>query len=552
MGARVNQVYQPNRDELILVLRGSAGAKKLLLSARANSPRVNFCAETPENPAQPPMFCMLLRKRLGGGRLTAVRQLDCDRVLFLDFACVNELGDTVTLTVACEIMGMYSNIIVLNRDTGVIVDALKRVDLTVSSKRLILPNLKYELPESQDKCSLLTSSPGEIAAKIKGFPAEMSLSKAVLQAVQGISPIISREIEHRVMDGATNRPEGVLEERLLSVLEEVKALCRDVSGVPYTVFREDGKPMDVAFFEIRQYGGLARVEKGESFNAAIDRFYDERDRQERMRVKTHSLNKLLTNLRDRVARKLQKQHAELAQCADREQLRIRGDLLQANLYRVPRGADSVEVENFYDPNGGTLTIRLNPAVSPAANAQKFYKDYQKAKNAEKFLTEQIAKGEEELSYLDSVLDEVSRAETERELAQIREELTEQGYLRKPRGRQPKQSALPPLEFTSSDGFKIYVGRHNRQNDRLTLKTAAKTDVWLHTKDIHGSHVIIAAEGREVSETAILEAARLAAYHSKARQSTNVPVDYTLVKYVSKPAGAKPGMVIYVKNKTVYV
>ena len=340
LGARVSQIYQPNRDELVLVLRTYEGTRKLLLSSRANSPRVNFCVKTPENPAQPPMFCMLLRKRLGGGRLTAVRQLDCDRVLFLDFACVNELGDTVTITVACEIMGMYSNIIVLNRDTGVIVDALKRVDLTVSSKRLILPNLKYELPESQDKCSLLTSSPGEIAAKIKGFPAEMSLSKAVLQAVQGISPIISREIEHRVMDGATNRPEGVLEERLLSVLEEVKALCRDVSGVPYTVFREDGKPMDVAFFEIRQYGGLARVEKGESFNAAIDRFYDERDRQERMRVKTHSLNKLLQNLRDRVARKLQKQHAELKQCADREELRIRGDLLQANLYRVPRGADS--------------------------------------------------------------------------------------------------------------------------------------------------------------------------------------------------------------------
>ena len=232
--------------------------------------------------------------------------------------------------------------------------------------------------------------------------------------------------------------------------------------------------MDVAFMPVEQYGGFFRVQQSDSFNAVIDHFYDERDRQERMRVKTHSLIKLLTNLRDRTARKLQKQHTELSRCADREQLRIRGDLLQANLYRIPRGASYADVENYYDENGATLRIKLNPAISPAANAQKYYKDYQKAKNAEIFLTEQIQKGEQELEYLDSVLDTVSRAETERELSQIREELTEQGYLRKPKGKQAKQSALTPLEFTSSDGFTSLVGRNNRQNDRLTLKTAAKT------------------------------------------------------------------------------
>ena len=552
LGSRVNQIYQPNRDELVLVLRTFNGSKKLLLSARANSPRVNFCAETPENPAQPPMFCMLLRKRLGGGKLIAVRQQDCDRVLFLDFSCVNELGDTVYLTIACEIMGMYSNIIVLNRDTGVILDSLKRVDLTVSSKRLILPNIKYELPEAQDKCSLLTASPEEIVEKIQQLPAEMPLCKAVLNTVQGVSPIISREVEYRVCEGATNRGGELIMNRLTDELTKLKALTEACSGKPCTVYREDGKPMDVAFMPVEQYGGFFRVEQSDSFNAAIDHFYDERDRQERMRVKTHSLIKLLTNLRDRTARKLQKQHTELRQCADREQLRIRGDLLQANLYRIPRGASYADVENYYDENGATLRIKLNPAISPAANAQKYYKDYQKAKNAEIFLTEQIQKGEQELEYLDSVLDTVSRAETERELSQIREELTEQGYLRKPKGKQAKQSALPPLEFTSSDGFTILVGRNNRQNDRLTLKTAAKNDLWLHTKEIHGSHVIIVSGGREITETAIMEAARLAAYHSKARHSTNVPVDYTLVRHVSKPAGAKPGMVIYVNNRTVYV
>lgn len=552
LGARVNQIYQPNRDELVLILRTYGGAKKLLLSARANSPRVNFCEKTPENPAQPPMFCMLMRKRLGGGKLVAVRQLDCDRILFLDFECVNELGDVVGLTIVCEIMGMYSNIILVNRDTGVIVDALKRVDLTVSSKRFVLPNIKYELPDSQDKLNILEHTPEEIAQRIKTQPAEMPLNRAVLSSVQGISPVISREIEYRVCEGATNRLDGELYAKLIDELAELKNITENCLGKPNIVYREDKKPMDISFLEIKQYGNFLRVEQQEGFNAAVDYFYDERDTRDRMRVKTQSLNKLLVNLRDRTARKLQKQQTELARCADREQLRIRGDLLQANLYRIERGAQFADVENYYDPEGKTLRITLNPAISPAANAQKYYKEYQKEKNAEIFLAEQIEKGRAELEYFESVIDEVSRAQTERELSQIREELEQQGYLRKPSGKRPKQSALPFLEFESTDGFKILVGRNNLQNDRLTLKTAAKNDMWLHTKDIHGSHVIIRADGREISDEAIMQAAALAAYHSKAQNSSKVPVDFTLVKHVSKPNGAKPGMVIYVNNRTVYV
>ncbi len=552
LGARVNQIYQPNRDELVVVLRTYGGSKKLLLSARANSPRVNFCGNTPENPAQPPMFCMLMRKRLGGGKLVGVRQLRCDRVLFLDFDCVNELGDLVGLTIVCEIMGMYSNIILVNRDTGVIVDALKRVDLTVSSRRFVLPNIKYELPDPQDKLDILESTPEQIAGRIKSLPAEMPLNKAVLSSVQGVSPIICRELEHRVLEGATNRLDGVLYDRLVKELGELKTVTENCLGKPWIVYREDNKPMDISFIEIKQYGSFLRAEQKESFNLAADSFYDERDARDRMRVKTLSLNKLLVNLRDRTARKLQKQQTELSRCADREQLRIRGDLLQANLYRIERGAEYIDVENYYDPDGKTLRIKLNPAVSPAANAQKYYKEYQKEKNAERFLAEQIQKGETELEYLESVIDEVGRAQTERELSQIREELEQQGYLRKQNGKRQKQVSLPFLEFESSDGFKILVGRNNLQNDRLTLKTASKTDMWLHTKDIHGSHVIIRADGREISDTAITEAASLAAYHSKARNSSKVPVDFTLVNHVSKPNGAKPGMVIYVNNRTVYV
>ncbi|MEE0913665.1 MAG: NFACT RNA binding domain-containing protein [Ruminococcus sp.] len=551
LGARVSQIYQPNRDELVFALRTYGGNKKLLLSSRANSPRVNFCTKTPENPSQPPMFCMLLRKRIGGGKLVAVRQMDCDRVLFLDFECVNELGDTVMITVACEIMGMYSNIIVINSD-GVIIDSLKRVDLTMSSRRLVLPNIKYELPEPQDKLNILTSTPEQIAERVRSLESETTLNKALLKVIQGVSPIVCRELEYRVFEGATNRVEGVFYDRLITQLQRLKEVAENCSEKPCIVYREDGKPMDFCFMPVEQYGEFARVESKDGFSQVLDAFYDERDTQERMRVKSQGLTKLLSNTCERIARKISKQQTELAQCENREQLRICGDLLQANLYRIERGAPFVDVENFYDEEGRTLRIKLNPAISPAANAQKYYKDYQKAKNAEAVLGEQIEKGKAELEYVESVLDTVTRAETEQELAQIREELTEQGYLHRQKGKQKNLSKLPPMEFTSSDGFRILVGRNNRQNDTLTLKTASKTDMWLHTKDIHGSHTIIIGEGREISDTAILEAARLAAYHSKARQSSQVPVDYTLVKHVSKPSGSKPGMVIYVNNRTVYV
>lgn len=551
LGARVSQIYQPNREELVFGLRTFSGNKKLLLSARANSPRINFCVNTPENPAQPPMFCMLLRKRIGGGKLVSVRQNDCDRVIMLDFECVNELGDTVMITVVCEIMGMYSNIIIVDSN-GVIIDSLKRVDLTMSSKRLVLPNIKYELPEPQDKLNILTCEAGVIADRIKNLDGEMPLNKAVLRVVQGVSPIVCRELEYRVLEGATNRIEGVLLDKLTDELERLKNITAECNGKPYVVYREDGKPMDFCFMPIEQYSGFAKVEMAESFSELLDSYYETRDSRERMKVKTQSLTKLLTNTIERIARKISKQQAELDRCRNRENLRICGDLLQANLYRIQCGAEYADVENYYDEQNAVLRIKLNPAISPAANAQKYYKDYQKAKNAEIMLSEQIEKGRAELDYIESVLDVCQRAKTEKELAQIREELTEQGYLYSNKNKSKKQTALPPLEFTSSDGFKILVGRNNKQNDKLTLKTAAKNDMWLHTKDIHGSHTIILGEGKEITEQAIFEAACLAAYHSKAQNSSQVPVDYTLVRYVSKPSGAKPGMVIYVNNKTIYV
>ncbi len=554
LGSRVSQIYQPNRDEIIINLRSMNGNKKLLLSARANSPRVHFTEYRVENPAKPPMLCMLMRKRLGAGKLKDVRQRGLDRIITLEFECKNELGDTVTINVICEIMGKYSNVILTDGE-GVIIDALKRVDMTMSSQRLVLPNIKYELPDSQDKLNILLNEPDKVVENIVNTPAEKSLSKAVLLTVEGISPIICREIESRVLDDRNESNKTLNESdkaKLKAEIERLSDIILTCSGKANMLYHKgENKPFDTAFIDIEQYGSMCEVKTLDSFSELADKFYYERDSIDRMRVKSADLSKILRNHINRVSNKLNVQRKELENCVDREPLRIKGDLLQANLYRIERGASSVTVENYYD-NNKPVEIKLNPALSPAQNAQRFYKDYNKAKNAERFLTEQIKKGEDELIYLESLKDTLTRASSEKELSQIRLEFMEQGYIKRNKNAQKKTAVLPPLEYRTIDGFRVLVGRNNKQNDTLTMKTARKNDYWFHTKDIPGSHTILVTEGKDVPEQSIFEAARIAAYHSKAKESSNVPVDYTKVKNVSKPNGAKPGMVIFVNNKTLYV
>ncbi len=554
IGSRVSQIHQPNREEIIINLRSLNGNKKLLLSTRANSPRVHFTDYNVENPASPPMLCMLMRKRLGSGKLIDIRQNGLDRIVTFEFECVNELGDKVNINVIVEIMGKYSNVI-LTDDEGVIIDALKRVDMTMSSQRLVLPNIKYEAPAPQDKLNILLCGAEEVVEKIINTPGEKPLNKAVLGAVEGISPIICREIEYRVLGDKTASNKTLDAEdknRLKSEIENLSDLLLTYSGKANMLYHKgDKKPFETAFLDIRQYGSLCECKTFDSFCELMDKFYIERDSIDRMRVKSADLSKTLSNLINRTSNKINIQKRELENCVDREPLRIKGDLLQANLYRIERGAESVTVENFYN-NNEPMEILLNPALSPAQNAQKFYKDYNKAKNAEQFLTEQIKKGGEELLYLESLKDALSRASSEKELAQIRLECMEQGYIKRNKSVRKKPAALAPIEYTTSDGFKVLVGRNNKQNDTLTMKIASKRDYWFHTKDIPGSHTIVLTDGKEITETAVIEAAQIAAFHSKAKDSTNVPVDYTLVKNVSKPNGAKPGMVIFVNNRTVYV
>lgn len=554
VGARVSQIHQPNKEELILAVRTLSGNRKLLISARANSPRVNFTKFAPENPASPPMLCMLLRKKLCGARVCDVRQPQLERIIFIDFDATNDLGDSIKLTLAVEIMGKYSNVIFID-ENGIIIDALKRVDPTMTTQRLVLPAMRYELPPAQNKINMLEIEPSEIVRAIKLLPKPEKLNKAILSTVQGVSPIVCREIEYLVTSGKDVYTDELNSQYLKSLEYYITKLTNAVrmcSGAAYSISEPKGKPKDISFMGITQYGSAMNVRREESFSELLDNFYYERDKAERMKVKGQDLLKLLTNASERLARKVNTQRAELEQCADREKLRICGDLIQANLYRIEKGVPFVDLENFYDENMALYRVKLDPSKSAAQNAQKYYKDYRKAKTAEQILTEQIELALSDIEYIDNVFDSLSRAETERELAEIRSELIATGYIKAPKGARKEQKPLPPLKFVTTDGFEILVGRNNRQNDTLTLKTARNNDLWFHTKNIPGSHTILVTDGREPSDTAILQAAQIAAYHSKAKDSSQVPVDYTLIKNVSKPQGAKPGMVIFVKNKTLYV
>lgn len=553
LGAKVNQVHQPSRDELILSMHTHKGNKKLLICARADSPRVSFTTHSAENPSVAPMFCMLMRKHLCSAKLSAVRQVYEERILFLEFDGSDILGDRTKITLVIEIMGKHSNCILLDED-GIIVDALKRIDMTLSSKRLVLPALRYELPPSQDKMSLSRYSAEDIVNRIFENT-DTTLDKAMLSSVMGVSPVVCRELAFCATGSSDKKICELTSQDKLLYMCQVSKLIETVkahSGRPCMLKDTAGKPFDVSFMNVTQYGSQARCFECESFSALLDEYYYQRDSLERMRMRSRDLSKLVSNNISRLSRKINAQMAELEKSKDREQLRINADLLQANLYRIEKGATVARVENFYDENMALIEIKLDPSKSPAQNAQRYYKEYAKAKTADKMLRIQIEKGQQELLYLESVADEIDRAESEKDLSQIRLELAAEGYIKQTKSKQKPPAQMPPMEFTVADNFKVLVGRNNRQNDMLTLKTARKNDLWFHTKDIPGSHTILISEGREVTDDAIMEAARICAWHSKARESSQVPVDYTLVRFVSKPQGSPPGRVIYTDQHTVYV
>ncbi|MBQ3550379.1 MAG: NFACT family protein [Clostridia bacterium] len=547
--ARIDKIHQPSKEELVLLLRSASGAKRLLISIRPSAPRINFTQNTFENPSEPPMFCMLMRKYLSGARFIRVEDNGFERVVTLLFEGTNEMGDRVRFSLVTELIGKQTNLVLVGAD-GRIIDSLRRSDIEAGG-RMIQPGAVYTLPEKQEKLNVIKTEPSEMIEAVK--TAAMPLSKALVSVVDGFSPLIAREIVVRAgcdTDKYSNDLISAEETALIGALADFKQKL--ACPKPTVLVDDRGVPFEFSYTDITQYGTSANKMNFATLSELLDAVYTERDRKERIRSYANELFKLVNNLLSRTAKKIAIRKKEQEKCADGDKWRIYGELLKANLYAVERGVPYVDVQNYYDPELKTVRIPLNVTLTPAQNAQRYFKEYKKCCNAAAMLGQLIEESENELRYIESVADELGRASSVSDLNEIRSELALAGYIRERGDRKKQVRASAPLEFVSPDGHRVLVGRNNRQNDELTLRTASDGDMWFHTKNIPGSHVIVFCNGDELSDETVLFAAELAARHSKAAGSSSVPVDYTRVKYVKKPAGAKPGMVIYKTNKTVYV
>lgn len=551
IGGRIEKIHQPSREEVIISIRTRQGSKKLYISANAGSARVHITEKNVDNPQTPPMFCMLLRKRLGNGKLIDIRQDGLERILFFDFECINELGDVVIITLACEIMGRCSNLIIIS--DGKIVDSIKRVDSGMSRERMVLPAMTYTLPPKSDRLNFLTAEPEQITEKLREN-SQAELSKALIRVFEGISPVLAREWtffagREAYLDGSVS---GDALDRLFFVIKRTREQLLNGECCFTVASTKDGMLKDFSFIRLSQFGNMMYTKEITSASELLDYFYSERDGIARTKQRANDLFRLLVNLTERTSRRIAVQREELSACADREYYKLCGDLISANMYRIKKGNNTAVIENFYENGCPEIDIKLDVRKTPSQNAQYYYGEYKKAVTAEQKLTEQIDRGEEELQYLDSVFDSLTRATSENDIIQLRLELREQGYIKSANGRAKPPKALPPLEYKSVDGFTILVGRNNYQNDKLSLKFAEKTDIWLHTQTITGSHVIIVTEGETPPDSTLEQAAIIAAVNSKGRDSNLVPVDYCLARYVKKPSGAKPGKVIFTNYKTVFV
>lgn len=551
LGLRIDKVQQPARDQVVLLLRGN---KRLLLNAGANAPRIQLTELTRDNPAEPPMFCMLLRKHLVGARVAEISQPPLERLVRLELDITDDFGQPGRRTLALEAMGRRSNLILLDGE-GRIIDCMRRVDADMSAQRQVLPGLYYEPPASTGRLPVTEETAEGFREKLAAANPERQLDAFLLDSYFGISPLMARELAFRTA-GETDRHIFELdqagEDRLWEEVQVFTTAIQENRFTPYCL-KQESRPVEFACVPIAQYGAAMELERYESFSAMLDDFYEARERQERARQRGADLLRTATTARDRLRRKLALQEKDYAATQNRDELRVCGDLITANLYRMERGQSGLTCENFYDESCAPITIQLDPLLTPQQNAAKYYKRYTKAKTAERYLREQMEIARRDLEYLESVLEEIDHAETEQDFIDIRGELKDAGFLRKQgKGKKELKRTAKPREFRTTSGFRVLVGRNNRQNDKLTLKDADYRDIWLHTQKIHGSHVILCTEGRTPDDDTIVEAAKLAAYYSRARESGNVPVDYTQVKYVKKPAGARPGMVIYPTYQTVNV
>ena len=545
LGGRVEKIFQPSRDSLIMLIKGTAGREKLLIVANPTAPRLHLTTASPENPPEPPMFCMLLRKHLSGARLAEISQPPMERLAVFTFDSTDEMGFPVQKRLVAELMGRTCNLYLLGPE-GRILDCLRRIPLDENTKRAALPGLNYQEPEKVEK-----QNPLEVTdyTALLTRPGADLLCDRLMDTLGGLSPLVCREAALQCAGDTDARIEN---QDIPTLAANLQAYFREVltQPKPYFYAQADGTPKQFAFCPIREYGSC---QQAESFSALLDSFYTLRDRRDAMRQKSQAIRKTVSNLCARLRRKLAVQEKELEATYDRERLRQLGDILTANIGRIKKGQTIAQCEDFYNEEMPIIDIPISPLLSPQQNAAKFYKDYTRMKNAEKELTHQIALGSEELSYLESVQEELNRADTDAELDEIRQELQAGGYVRQDGGRaKMKQKKLSPMRFESTDGFPIYVGRNNRQNDELTFRLARKDDIWCHASKVHGSHVIVSCGGKTPPDNTLTQAAQLAAYYAETTGGQNIPVDMTTVKQVKKVPSGKPGMVIYHTYKTVIV
>lgn len=542
----IDKIYQPSKEELVFLLRKKGFVKRLLITIKNGSARIHFTENKYENPPVAPNFCMLLRKYLSSAKLLNISQPDFERIAELNFSATNELGDLVNLKLICELIGNQGNVILLNSENRII-DALRHSDVE-TAKRLILPGALYEYPTRQEKSNPLTQDTNFICETC--LSSDKEINKSLLGLMDGFSPLVCREIEYQYQKQlqSSNDKKVALKTAVKSVVSALEG-----KAVPTIVFTLEKSPLEFSYIPIMQYGEEYTTESFESFSKLLDVFFTARDTNARISSAAHDIIKLLSNLTSRTERKLALRLHELKKCEGRDTLRIYGELIKANLHQIPNGSNCAVVANYYDPEMKEIKIPLNPALSPAKNAEKYFKDYKKTYTAEQTLSALTEQDKEELKYFESVKESISRCTTLSDLAEIRQELAEGGYIKQIKTQKKNKTPVSTFkEYVSDEGYKILVGKNNTQNDYITTRLATKGDMWFHVKNIAGSHVVVFCSGNELTEDTIIFAATLAASNSKAADSSQVPVDYTPIKFVKKPSGAKPGMVIYTTNKTVFV
>lgn len=558
IGGRIDKIYQPEADEAVLNVRSQGKMHRLLLTANASHARLQLTRQKPETPLQPPMFCMLFRKHYTGGKISQIIQHNFDRIIEIRLEVLSELGDPCEKSIFMEIMGKHSNLILVD-ESGQIIDCIRHVSPRMSSVRSVQPGLPYHLPTHNQKANpieLMARGDDSFVASMRAC--EGPVEKGLYQTLNGLSPFAAREILDRAgIDGRKRFQElsmeeqGKLRETLKCLLEQMKN-----AGGPYFLYRDEaGKILD---FSVVPYQTMTGVDTQEfaTLGDLMDVYYQRSDVQDKMKQKSQDLRHLVTTNLERALKKQGLQEKQMAGTRDREDDRIRGELITANVYQLKKGMNQCSLVNYYEEDRPTMEIRLDVNLTPAQNAQKYFARYQKQKRTEEALTVQLALTREEVQYLESILTALEMADCEKDLEDVRTELYETGYIKKARKARKNLSASRPISFVTTEGVKGFVGKNNIQNDQLTFKTAGPYDEWFHVKDMPGSHVILQVGsltmGKDYTGQSLLEAAAMAAAHSKGAGGNNVPVDHAQRRYVKKPSGARPGFVNYTHQQTIYV